>query len=400
MANTMKFSKKAIDALLVHNRSSKSTEAEYTDSDTPGLKLCVTKSGRKYFRYRYTFKGEKLTMTFGDFGVITVEQARQKVLGVKRLLLDGIDPRQPTLVAAPVVTFRSFTENEYMQHSKKLKVSSKDDFFKLKNHMWPYFGTAALDAISFGDITKYLYHIEGKKLAPATLNRHRSLLSAIFKHAVLLGKLKKNPCTEVPKRKENNQRERYLNESEWARLLEVMEDTHPKTMERNRAIVDFMFICLTTGVRREEALNAKWQDIDLEACSWKLPVTKSGKARTVHLNEEAHARFEQMKRHPDTDYVFVNPKTKTRLVNPTKGVQRLLKRADIKNFRIHDCRHTFASMIVINGGSLYAVQKLLGHADPNTTQRYAHFGSEHLRQTSNLICKATRLAMRQSKSAA
>ncbi|HNL80123.1 MAG TPA: site-specific integrase, partial [Agitococcus sp.] len=175
---------------------------------------------------------------------------------------------------------------------------------------------------------------------------------------------------------------------ETQRLLAVMDDTNPETCEPNRAAVAAIKLLLLTGTRREEALNAKWEHINFEQRTWLLPKTKNDRIRHVQLNEAAIILLKSIKKIDDCPYVFVNERTKNRLNTPVKAFKRLLAKANIKDFRIHDLRHSFASAAVNSGSSLYIVQHLLGHASIQTTQRYAHLKNETLLAASENVAKA------------
>ncbi len=195
----------------------------------------------------------------------------------------------------------------------------------------------------------------------------------------------------IKKLAENNQRERYLSADELQRLLAVMDDVNPETCESNRATVAAIKLLLLTGTRREEALNAKWNDINIQQRTWLLPKTKSGKHRYVQLNAAAIALLNSITPLEGCEYVFVNPRTKTRIHTPVKAFKRLLEKANIEDFRIHDLRHHFASTAVNSGATLYVVQQLLGHASSVTTQRYAHLKNETLLAASEAVASAMSL---------
>ncbi|WP_279387966.1 tyrosine-type recombinase/integrase [Thiobaca trueperi] len=110
-----------------------------------------------------------------------------------------------------------------------------------------------------------------------------------------------------------------------------------------------------------------------------LPDTKSSKSRHVVLNPAALALLREQPRLEGNPYVFPGRVAGQALNNPIKGFQRILTAAGIENLRIHDLRHSFASLAVNAGATLYQVQHLLGHASPQTTQRYAHLSDEALR---------------------
>ena len=113
-----------------------------------------------------------------------------------------------------------------------------------------------------------------------------------------------------------------------------------------------------------------------------LPDTKSGKSRTVILNPDALAILQEQVKRLDNPYVFPGKVAGKALNNPIKGFHRILKAAGIENLRIHDLRHSFASLAVNSGATLYQVQHLLGHASSQTTQRYAHLADSTLREAS------------------
>ncbi len=385
VSRMMKLSKKTIDNLP----ASSTKETEYTDSEMSGLKLVINKSGKKYFLFRYTLHGRKRCMKIGDYPVIDIVTAHQRVLDAKRLLSDDIDPQAAKDALSSTPTLKEFCEKHYIPHAKTHKRSYADDISKLEVHIYKSLGHLRLSEITHRDIEQYLSGVrKSANLAPATASRHLALLSVIFNLAIRDELLDKNPCATIKKLKENNQRERFLSPDELQRLLAVMDDVNPETCETNRTTVAAIKLLLLTGTRREEALNAKWQDIDFDNRTWLLPQTKSGKTRYVQLNAAAIDLLKSITPLADCPYIFTNPRTQTRINTPVKAFKRLLHKANIQNFRIHDLRHHFASTAVNSGASLYVVQQLLGHASSQTTQRYAHLKNETLLAASEAVAKA------------
>lgn len=399
MSKKFKFTKRAIDALPPHDATSPSTDAEYSDTEVSGLKCIVSKKGRKSFLFRYTINGNKRSMTLGAFGVIDVDSARKKAQEARRLIANGIDPQDKPVAVKAVLTFKEFFDLHYLPDAKVRKRSWKDDESKMRIHLDPVFGKIPLDAISHMDINQYFTKIPAKGLAPATANRHLALLSCIFNMTVRFNLLVTNPCKGVKKHREDNQKLRYLNADELGRLLAVMDDNNPKTMEKNRVAVDVLKLLLLTGTRREEILHAEWSHVDLQQRTLFLPTTKAGKSRHVLLNDEAHDLLRNIVRDPACGYVFVNPKTHQRYNTPVKAFKRLLERANIEGVNIHTLRHTFASLAVKNGLSLYKVQHLLGHASSVTTQRYAHLDQETMLDATNVVGGVVRQAQQNSHAA-
>ena len=382
-----RFSKRLIDSLPPSDHK----ETEYTDLEVSGLKIVVTKTGNKSFLFRYTFQAKKRAMKLGNYPVLDVATARSKALDAKRLLQEGIDPQAERDALQSIPTLQQFCELEYIPHAMQHKRSYADDISKLNTHIYSQLGHLHLNQISSRIIEQYLANVrKNANLAPATSNRHLALLSVIFNLAIRFEMMDKNPCAHINKLQESNQRERYLSHEELKRLLTVLDDTNPNTCEPNRMVVAAIKLLLLTGTRREETLSAKWEDINLETRQWYLPKTKSGKTRFVQLNESACELLRGIEPVEGCPYVFVNHRTQTRISTPVKAFKRLLQKAQITDFRIHDLRHNFASMAVNSGASLYVVQNLLGHASSQTTQRYAHLQNETLLAASENIANLMR----------
>jgi integrase len=136
-------------------------------------------------------------------------------------------------------------------------------------------------------------------------------------------------------------------------------------------------------------MSLRWENVHLEEERIYLPKTKNGRSRTVHLNGRAKevvqdllARKEQEERTRGSEYVFPSRQgaKKPYIYDLRKPFEKACMSAEIDNFRIHDLRHTFASMAVSSGADLYAVQRLLGHQDIAMTQRYAHLAADDLKR--------------------
>jgi integrase len=117
---------------------------------------------------------------------------------------------------------------------------------------------------------------------------------------------------------------------------------------------------------------------------WTVPLSKSGKPRYIPLSRAAIALLEK-RRGNGSEYVFPSPKTGKPMIQLYFTWNKIRKKAGIPDVRIHDLRHNFASLLVNNGRSLYEVQKLLGHADISTTQRYAHLSQDTLKDATEIV---------------
>jgi len=164
--------------------------------------------------------------------------------------------------------------------------------------------------------------------------------------------------------------------------------THPR-----RAACRIAMFLLSTGSRLNEALGAQWDQIDLAQRVWRIPASnsKSKRMRPVPLNETALEVLEQVQgRHPQ--WVFVNPRSRTRFKTLHGAWYEIREEAGMPWLRIHDLRHTYASLLVNSGRSLYEVQNLLGHSSPQVTQRYSHMNTETLLDASEVASRRLRAA--------
>ena len=307
-----KFTQKLIDALPPHPRDARSTEAEYTDTEVAGLKLLVSKGGRKFYYFRYTLDGRKRATKLGEHGALPLADARRQALELRRQVDRGEDPQAAKALHQAMPTLSEFALQEYLPYAVQHKRSADGDESKLRVHILPRFGTRRLDAITPRDIQLYHGEVKGTHCA-ATANRHLSLLSKLFKLAVQWERAERNPCAGVKKFRENNQRERFLSEDEIQRLFRAMDE------EPNRVAVAALKFLLLTGLRKEEGLQARWEHVDLERGVLFLPHTKSGKSRTAVLNDEARALLGQMERVAGNPYVFPGRVPGQPLNNPNKA---------------------------------------------------------------------------------
>lgn len=144
---------------------------------------------------------------------------------------------------------------------------------------------------------------------------------------------------------------------------------------------DIIIIALATGMRQDEIFSLKWESVILNERFRHGEITiigKGGKRRNIRMNQTVYDLLARKRRENNGEYVFVSPKTGDKLDNVKRSFATALKKAGISNFRFHDLRHTSASWMVQGGADIYAVQKILGHADLKTTQRYAHQSPDYL----------------------
>ena len=195
-----------------------------------------------------------------------------------------------------------------------------------------------------------------------------------------------NPAVRVPFFHEDNKMENYLDDVELERLMKVLQT------DDNRAVCRIIMYLLSTGARLNEALSARWDQVDVERRVWRIPASnsKSKRIRSVPLNDSAIGVLNQL----DTDeYLFINWQTGKPYTTISKVWGRLRKKASLAHLRIHDLRHQYASFLVNDGRTLYEVQQILGHSDPSVTQRYAHLSTKALQDAANSASEVIQGAM-------
>lgn len=374
MKRQFKFTKKSIDALTPDPVV---REVEYSDVDVAGLRMVVNRLGRKAWLLRYTHAGVKRAMKLGNYPDVDIGEARQKAIDARSLLARGVDPQaQAEVVAEERLTLTQFMEQEYLPHAQSAQRSYRDTLGRWTHHLKPAFGHQALKELKTQEIQRF--HDRKKvELSPATANRILAVLKRALTLALLWqrGGLVRNPVHGVKMHAENNQRERYLAGEELTRFLAALDQEPSRTAA---AVIKFL---LATGVRRSEALTARFSDMDLVQATWRLTKTKNGHARTVYLNPVALDIVRAQRQLARWDWVFPAAGGKdAHLADPKKAFKRVLARAGISGIVLHSLRHSYASWVVQNTGSLPIVTALLGHRDSKVSARYSHMAAPQLRE--------------------
>ena len=352
---------------------------EYCDQTCPGLLIEVRAVATAIPTYYLRFKrhGKTAYDRLGTIKELTLTQAR-KLATQKKVeyapLAKAVADVKP---AVGEMTLDAFWIDHALPHLKLVKRSFVRDE-QLFARLGPKFGNTPLRSISRYGVELFKGELMNQALSPATVDHHIKMLRHLLNLAVQWDMLDKNPLRGIQLLNVDNQVENYLKDEEMQRFLEVLK-TDP-----NRPICLLLMFLLSTGARLNEAVQAKWAQIDLDSAVWKIPASnsKSKKVRSVPLNDSALWVLEQAKLLGECDYPFANPETR----EPYQSVRRVFYRLCVKarvKLRIHDLRHSFASLLVSGGRSLYEVQQILGHSDPKVTMRYAHLSSKALQDAAN-----------------
>ena len=358
------------------------------DTAISGFILEVRSSGVKTYYLRYRDKhGKQKQQKIGDTKSLTFEQARNAAQTLRARVVLGEDLSAEKAALKNTPTFEAFASERYMPYVKGYKRSWDKDESTLRNHLLPRFGRLYLDEITTQDIIAFHHAMRSQGYAAGTCNHIVIMMRYMFNLAKKWGiqGVDKNPSVGIPFFEENNKRERYLNPLEVKRLQETL---HNSDNPQLKYIVPLL---LLTGCRKRELLDARWEHIDLERRTWRIPISKSGKARHVPLSSDVIALLGQVPRFDACPYVVPNPKTQLPYVSIFCSWNTARKQAELPDVRMHDLRHSFASFLINSGRSLYEVQNLLGHSQLVTTQRYAHLSQATLLDATNAAASAAGL---------
>lgn len=364
---------------------------ELCDADCPGLYIEVraTSPGHGTFYLRYKDGTAKTCHhRLGSTSEVTLADARKQAKTLKAEIALGANPKGEAKAA--MLTYATFFTDHYLPYVTPRKRSWKRDEELFRLRIETVFGDKRLDAIERKQIQSFHTALLAEGLAPASCDHHVKLIRQSLNLAVEWDMLERNPASKVPLFNVDNKVEHYLDDDQLQRLLTVL-----RSPDSPRNVCLIALFLLSTGARLNEALQAKWSQIDRRTRVWRIPaaVSKSGKVRVVPLNDSALEVLGQLETEGKFDHLFVNSRISTKTGKEVgtgkpyttimKVWSRLRLKAGLPQFRIHDLRHQYASFLVNAGRTLYEVQQVLGHSDPKVTQRYAHLSTKSLQDAAN-----------------
>jgi integrase len=267
------------------------------------------------------------------------------------------------------------------EHAPRKKASSRKEDQRLwEQRILPSLGNLKVSSLDRSDIAK-LHH--SLSHLPITANRVLSLLSKALNLAELWGYRPNhsNPCLHVKKYTEQK-RERFLSQEEIVRLLDILDEEEKES--QNLWALYAIRLLLITGCRLNEILTLKWEEIDFANQCFRLSDSKTGK-KLIYISSFVMELLKKIPQLQSNPYVICGDKEKSHLVNLQKPWRRIRTKIGLEDVRLHDLRHTFASIAASKGLSLPIIGALLGHKQTQTTARYAHLIGQPLLEASQKI---------------
>lgn len=345
------------------------------DTDLVGFGVRRQKGPASYFLQKRI--GQRIRwITIGRHGAPwTPESARKEAYRLLGQIVGGDEPRLRRQDLADKPTLAEAAQRFLEEHGARLRPSTLTKYrYLLKRYIVPELGDRLIERIARPDVLK-LHGRMAKK--PPIANYSIAVLSKLMSWAEEydLRPPQSNPCFRIKKFRQNT-RQRYLSTEEYGRLGAVLARVEKLSGERYYQVAAIKLL-LFTGARLNEILTLTWKSVDLQRNLLLLPDSKTGQ-KVIRLNAQAADIIRALPKLPDNPHVIIGRIAGSAMINLQDPWQRIRKEAGIPDVRLHDLRHSFASVAAGANGSLPLIGGLLGHSQFDTTARYAHLAAHPL----------------------
>jgi integrase len=397
------------------------------DDKLAGFGAAAFTSGKKIYVAQFRKDGRSRRITIGDHGRLTAEQARSQAKVLLGQVEQGADPIEERRKARAVRTFREVAEDFMRLHVAAKRKGNTDEAYRraLNLHILPAIGAKRIVDVRRADVARLHSKLSDM---PYQANKVLAVISAVWNWAAKRDEADRNsnPASGIERYREQG-REKYLTSDELARLGDALregetvglsyaiDETKPKAkhapkVENRRVKLDPFAVAairllILTGARLREILNARWRDVDLERGLIRLPDSKTG-SKPIYLSAATQELLSGLPRIEGNPHVI--PGAREREPDEKEGPPRadlkkpwaaLTRAAGLDGLRIHDLRHSFASVGAGASLGLPIIGKLLGHTQTATTARYAHLDADPMRKAVETIGSTISAAMDGKKGA-
>ncbi|MFA4994811.1 MAG: tyrosine-type recombinase/integrase [Bdellovibrionales bacterium] len=391
-----KITKRIVDSLTADKKTGDIT---VWDTEVSGFGLRCRVAGGKYYAVKVRCKGKQRWVTIGRHGSPwTPEEARQEAMRLLGDVAKDVDPSEKRDADRHALTVKELCALYLKEGCATKKASTlATDRGRITRHILPLMGRLRVKDVSRADVERFVQDVaQGKTVTDVktvrygraivsggkgTATRTAGLLSGIFTFAVGRGLRADNPVYGV-KRFKDKKCERFLSEKELGRLGKALRKAEKDG--ENKSTLDAIRLLMLTGCRKSEILTLRWQFVDMDRGCLRLPESKTG-AKIVPIGKAAVDLLRSLPKNEGSPYVFASNKEGTHIVGIQKVWDSVRESAKLADVRLHDLRHSFASIGASNGDSLLMIGALLGHKDAKTTARYAHLSDNPIKQAADRI---------------
>ncbi len=347
----------------------------YKDTSVKGLTLRVGKQTKGWYLSYRSRSGKRRRPRIGYYPTIRLTEAREIARSLLVRVYAGEDPSEEwSLYGRNGMTVAELCDRYLEKHAPKKK-TARNDKSQIDKHIRPALGDILVPNVDFHHIEKL--HARISLTAPTAANRVVSLLSKMFTLAERWGlrDVGSNPCRFVSRNRERK-RKRYATDEEMQAISEALAEL----AKQHPLAVDAIRLLILTGARRGEIAGRVLNRADRNTLF--VADTKTGDDRTIFLPEAAVDLIEER----GLDGVEMPC-----VYHVTHVFQRVCGWAGVVDMRLHDMRHSFASVALSKGVSLAQIGELLGHSSPTTTARYAHLQKTTAQESVNLIADSLKI---------
>ncbi|MED7788382.1 site-specific integrase [Francisella sp. 19X1-34] len=354
-----------------------SKKIDYFDTEIKGLILRVSPSGTKSYRLKYYIERKPKIYTIGQNGAITLTQAKSEAQRLNSLLIKGESINTNINNASNQLTFKEYLDTFYIDWYSRNRKCLRSLMENINSSL-TFFFNYRLEEIDTTLVNKYIKEYKYKKnCSNARINRIISTLKGAISRAAEYNYIRSNKLINFKSLGVTRNKIRYLNDEENFRFFKTLN----KQTEMFKNIVTIAYY---SGMRRGEILSLKWEDIDLTTNQIVLEATntKSNKSRLIPIHQKI-SKFIKSKNHKK-GLIFTSDDGLP-ITQINRQWKKFILEAEIENFRFHDLRHNFCSILVMKGTPIYTVSQLAGHADVKTTQIYAHLSPDVKKSAIDLL---------------